>query len=422
MVCGGVSGMDIMLLLGLLLGLLVGLVVGGAVAWRVAAGRGSDDATHAAEVAGLETERDLLRERVVDLEATLSEDSQTSATLAPMREALTRMERTVSVLERDRQQQYGSLGSRLEEVTATTAALRDQTASLAGSLQSSNVRGAWGESQLRRLLEHAGMLGRVDFDEQVSAVTEHDAAVRPDCVVRLPGDKVLVIDSKAPLTRFLAAQGEGLDEVQRAAHLRGHAAALRGHVDTLAAKGYWTAFTRTPEMVVCFVPSDAVLAAALAHDPTLYDDALARRVVLTSPATLLALLRTVAFTWQQDALAANAARLLALGRELYSRIGTLASHTTRLGSQLTRSVEAYNALVGTLESRVIVTARRMHDLELATTEPPTLSVLESAPRPLTSAELLDALDEAQDPTARQVAGGTAEAHEGDSSRVGIDRA
>ncbi|WP_409483681.1 DNA recombination protein RmuC [Arsenicicoccus dermatophilus] len=373
----------------LLVGLLVGALLGALVTWLALRGSG---AAHTAQLAGLTAERDLWRERCVDLEASMGEDSQTAATLGPMREALARMERTVGTLERDRQQQYGALGARLEEVTATTTALRDQTASLAGSLQSSNVRGAWGEARLRRLLEHAGLLARCDFDEQVAAVTEHDAAVRPDAVVRLPGGKVLVVDAKAPLTKFLAAQGESLDETQRAAHLRGHAAALRGHVDTLAAKAYWTAFPVTPEMVVCFVPSDAVLAAALAHDPTLYDDALARRVVLASPATLLALLRTVAFTWQQDALATNATQLLALGKELYARIGTLAGHTTRLGAQLTRSMEAYNAMVGTLESRVLVTARRMHELDLVTTAPPTLDVVDQAPRPLTSAELLDALD------------------------------
>ncbi|WP_286957693.1 MULTISPECIES: DNA recombination protein RmuC [Arsenicicoccus] len=374
----------------LVIGLLVGIALGTLVTWLALRGSGVADRT---ALAGVTAERDLLRERCLDLETTVAEDSQTSATLGPMREALSRMERTVGTLERDRQQQYGALGSRLEEVSATTAALREQTASLAGSLQSSSVRGAWGEAQLRRLLEHAGLLARCDFDEQVSAVSEHDAAVRPDAVVRLPGGKVLVIDAKAPLTRFLAAQAEGLDETQRAAHLRAHAGALRGHVDTLAAKAYWTAFPTTPEMVVCFVPSDAVLAAGLAHDPTLYDDALARHVVLASPATLLALLRTVAFTWQQDALATNAAQLLALGKELYSRIGTLAGHTTRLGAQLSRSVEAYNAMVGTLESRVLVTARRMHELELVSTAPPTVDVVETAARPLTSAELLDALDE-----------------------------
>ena len=374
----------------LVIGLLVGIALGTLVTWLALRGSGVADRT---ALAGVTAERDLLRERCLDLETTVAEDSQTSATLGPMREALSRMERTVGTLERDRQQQYGALGSRLEEVSATTAALREQTASLAGSLQSSSVRGAWGEAQLRRLLEHAGLLARCDFDEQVSAVSEHDAAVRPDAVVRLPGGKVLVIDAKAPLTRFLAAQAEGLDETQRAAHLRAHAGALRGHVDTLAAKAYWTAFPTTPEMVVCFVPSDAVLAAGLAHDPTLYDDALARHVVLASPATLLALLRTVAFTWQQDALATNAAQLLALGKELYSRIGTLAGHTTRLGAQLSRSVQAYNAMVGTLESRVLVTARRMHELELVSTAPPTVDVVETAARPLTSAELLDALDE-----------------------------
>jgi DNA recombination protein RmuC len=163
-------------------------------------------------------------------------------------------------------------------------------------------------------------------------------------------------------------------------------------VDSLATKAYWSAFTNTPEMVVCFIPGDAILAAALAADPTLFDYAQARRVVLASPGTLLALLRTVAFTWQQDALTANAQLLLKLGSELYTRLGTLGSHATKMGSSLQRSVESYNALVGALESRVMVTARKMHDLGLAETPLTEVVPVESATRPLTATELIAVLD------------------------------
>lgn len=366
----------------LVVGLLVG-VVATAAALRPAA---------RAREAGLATERDLLRERVESLEAQVDEGHDAILALAPLREALTRVERQVVAIEKDRAQHFGALGARLEEVGETAAALRDQTASLAGALQSSNVRGQWGEAQLRRLLEHAGLLARCDFDEQVSALTTHGVAIRPDAVLRLPGGKSLVIDAKAPMTKFLAAQSDSLDATQRAALLRQHSGALRGHLDTLAAKSYWSAFTNAPEMVVAFVPSDAVLATALQHDPGLYDDALARKVVLASPSTLLALLRTVAFTWQQDSLAENAAQLLALGRELYQRLGTLGGHTTRLGAQLTRSVESYNALVGALESRVLVTARRMHELDLVGEALPLVEPSTASPRPLTASELLDAID------------------------------
>jgi DNA recombination protein RmuC len=246
--------------------------------------------------------------------------------------------------------------------------------------------------QLRRVLEHAGMLARCDFEEQVSAVSSHERGVRPDVVVRLPGDKCLVLDAKAPLTAFLGAQADGIEPAERSRLLAAHATSLRGHVDSLATKAYWSAFTNTPEMVVCFVPGDAILAAALAADPALFEYAQVRRVVLASPGTLLALLRTVAFTWQQDALTANAKVLLTLGSELYARLSTLGSHATRLGASLQRSVESYNSLVGALESRVMVTARKMHELGLAEKALTETKPVETAPRPLTATELIAALD------------------------------
>ena len=289
-------------------------------------------------------------------------------------------------------EQFSQVRVQLADVATTTSALRSQTASLVGSLNASTIRGNWGEVQLRRVLEHAGMLARCDFEEQVSAVSSHERGVRPDVVVRLPGDKCLVVDAKAPLTAFLGAQADGIEPAERSRLLAAHATSLRGHVDSLATKAYWSAFTNTPEMVVCFIPGDAILAAALAADPALFDYAQARRVVLASPGTLLALLRTVAFTWQQDALTANAQLLLTLGSELYSRLGTLGSHATRMGASLQKSVESYNALVGALESRVMVTARKMHEIGLAQTPLPETGPVETAPRPLTATELIAALD------------------------------
>ena len=275
-------------------------------------------------------------------------------------------------------------GERLAEVSASAAALRAETATLAGSLNASTVRGTWGEVQLRRVLEHAGMLRRCDLDEQVSATARHGREVRPDVVVRLPGGKVLVIDAKAPMTAFLGAQADGVDAAGRHTLLQAHAKALRGHVDSLAAKAYWSAFATTPEMVLCFVPGDAVLAAALAADPELYEYAQRSRVVLSSPATLLAVLRAVAFTWQQDALASNARELLSLGADLYERLGTLAGHVDGMGRALTRGVESYNALVGSLETRVLTTARRMHDLGVSSEALPTIPPLSLGARQLTA--------------------------------------
>ena len=365
---------------------LTGAIVGALVTWLVAR------VLFAGRSAALSIERDLLRERVIDLEATVSEDAQTATMLAPLRDALVRVERQVGTLERDRVEQFSQVSVQLADVTTSTNALRSQTASLVGSLNASTIRGNWGEVQLRRVLEHAGMLARCDFEEQVSAVSSHERGVRPDVVVRLPGGKCLVVDAKAPLTAFLGAQADDVDSAERVRLLAAHATSLRGHVDSLATKAYWSAFTNTPEMVVCFIPGDAILAAALAADPALFEYAQARRVVLASPGTLLALLRTVAFTWQQDALTANAQLLLKLGSELYSRLGTLGSHATRMGSSLQKSIESYNALVGALESRVMVTARKMHEIGLTNTTLPENGPIETGPRPLTATELIAALD------------------------------
>jgi DNA recombination protein RmuC len=368
------------LLLTLLAGVAVGAVVG--VLWSRAAST--------AAVASSRTEAALLRERVVDLEAAVADDAQTAAALAPLRDALGRVERQVGTLERDRTSQFAALETTIAQVRESTAALGRQTQSLAGSLNSSTVRGAWGEVQLRRVLEHAGLLARCDFDEQVCRVSRHDRQVRPDVVVRLPGDKYLVVDSKAPMAAFLSAQAEGMAPAERMGLLRDHAAALKSHVVSLAAKDYWSAFETSPEMVVCFVPSDAMLAAALAADPALHEDAMARRVVLVGPGSLLALLRTVAFTWQQDALTAHAQEVMRLGRDLYDRLGTLGTHTARMGSSLQRSVEAYNQMVGALESRVLVSARRMYEAGVVEAEIPTPRPIEAGPRVLTAMELIEA--------------------------------
>lgn len=347
---------------------------------RAAAARAERDVARA-EADGLRRELD------VTLDAR-EVDRQAAAELTPLRDSLERVERQVRTLERDRVEQFGQVGEHLAQVAQQTRALQQQTAALSGALSSSGTRGTWGEVQLRRVLEHAGMLERCDFEEQVSGTSRHDARVRPDVVVRLPGDKTLVIDSKAPLTAFLRAQGEDLspDEVTRL--LRDHASALRGHVDALAAKDYWSAFTASPELVICFVPSDAVLAAALRAEPDLYDRAQARRVVLASPATLLAVLRATALAWQQDALTSNAQELLRLGAELHQRLGTVGRHLGAMGTALRRSVETYNQLVGTLESRVLVTARRMQELGLVDQPLDPSEPVQVAPRPLTSPELL----------------------------------
>jgi len=365
--------------------LVVGIVLGALAAWLLFR------QSYAVRAASVATERDLLRQRVVDLEASLAEDLETASLLAPLRDALGRVERQVGVLERDRVEQFGAIRAVMGRVESEAQELGRQTQSLAGSLRSSSVRGSWGEVQLRRVLEASGMLARCDFEEQVRARGRHDREVRPDVVVRLPGDRSLVIDAKAPMAAFLDAQTEDLAEDERTELLRDHARALRQHVQTLAAKDYWAAFDSTPEMVVCFVPSDAMLAAALSADPGLHERAMTDRVVLVGPGALLALLRTVAFGWQQDALSASARELLALGQELYRRLATLGTHAAKMGRSLHATVESYNQFVGALESRVLVTARRMQELEVVSDDLPDLPPLQSGPRVLTAVELLEAV-------------------------------
>ena len=364
--------------------LALGMLAGAAAAALVAR------ALVATRVAGLVAQRDLLRERVTDLEAAAQQDRELAATLAPLAGTLARVEGQVRTLERDRVEQYSRLDEQLTAARGDSAALRAQTAALSGALRASSSRGSWGEVQLRRVVEHAGMLARVDFTAQAVGARPDGSGVRPDLVVHLPGGKHVVVDAKAPLAAFLeASEAGGADDGRRQAEAAAaHARAMRAHVDTLAAKEYWTAFDPAPEIVVCFVPGEAFLAAACATDPALLEYAMSRRVVLATPTTLLALLRTVALTWQSDALTGSARELFTVGRELYSRLSTLGSHTGRLGHSLQRAVEDYNALVGTLERRVLVTARRMRDLDVTDLDLPAVEGSDAVTRPLTAVELL----------------------------------
>jgi DNA recombination protein RmuC len=365
-----------------LVALLAGLALGAAAAWFLAT------TLAAARTAAVAAERDVLRERVLDLEASTEHDRELAATLAPLSATIGRVEGQVRVLERDRAEQYGRLGEQLEAVRVSGEALRAQTAALAGALRAPTARGAWGEVQLRRVVEHAGMLPRVDFTPQAVGTTPGGDGVRPDMVVHLPGGKHVVVDAKAPLAAFLEASEAATDGDRQARAATEHARALRSHVDALAAKEYWTAFDPSPELVICFVPGEAFLAAACSADPALLEHAMSRRVVLATPTTLLALLRTVALTWQSDALTGSARELLSLGRELYTRLGGLGATAGKLGRTLQRAVEDYNAMVGTLERRVLVTARRMRDLDLTDSDLAEPVPIIEGPRPLTAAELL----------------------------------
>ncbi|HEY0217081.1 MAG TPA: DNA recombination protein RmuC [Cellulomonas sp.] len=293
-----------------------------------------------------------------------------------------------------------ALGEQVRQMRQEATALRDQTARLATSLRSSQVRGRWGEVQLRRVVEAAGMIPHVDFVEQDQVRTD-DGLLRPDMVVRLAGGKNVVVDAKVAFLGFLEA-AEATDPVERDRRMAAHARHLRTHVDQLAAKRYWDQFAPAPEFVVMFVPAEAFLHAALDVDPGIVERAFEQNVVIATPMTLLALLRTVSYAWRQESLAANAQAVLDLGKELHGRIATMGGHLSRLGRTLDQAATAYNQSVASLESRVLVSARRFADLrvvdgELATpvTVDRRLTVL-SAPELVASEQErfvgLDALD------------------------------
>lgn len=368
---------------------LLGVLIGAVVTWLLVRSR------YAAEVAGARAESTLLRERVEDLAQAHDEDSDTARLVSALHESMVRVERQVHTLERDRGAQFSAVAGELAAVQAAACDLRDQTATLAGSLRSSTVRGQWGEVQLRRVLELAGLLSRCDFDTQVSGHNRHGVPVRPDVVVHLPGGKHVVVDAKAPLTHVLSAAHDGADRAEQEQLWAAHAKALRTHVATLAGKDYWSMLPDTPEFVICFVPSEAIVAHALAADGQLHEFALSQGVVLTSPASLLALLRTVAYTWQQEAVTESARELLSLGRELAERIGTLGKHADAMGRSLDRAVDAYNSMVGSLERRVLVTARRLTELGLSVDSPPEPPALATRPRSLSAVEF--APDDAPSP-------------------------
>ncbi|WP_100449009.1 DNA recombination protein RmuC [Glycomyces xiaoerkulensis] len=346
------------------------LAAGAAGGWF--AGRSRQAAQLAAAQARLEAAADNEQRleaklKTVAYEATDHSRQAVGEVLAPIADTLARYETRLGDVERARTDAYAQLRIQLSGVADISEALRDQTGRLLTALRSPQVRGRWGEVQLRRIVESAGMLEHCDFSQQQSGEVD-GRAVRPDLVVRLSGGRTVVVDAKAPLQSYLQAL-EAEDEADRDGALRAHAKHLRRHVETLAAKEYWRAFDDTPEMVVLFVPADAFLDGALRSDATLLEDAFGRGVVVASPATLMVLLRTVAHTWRQEALAEHAKEVHKLGRELHERLATVAGHFSKLGTSLESAVSSYNAAVASVESRLLVTARRFSELEVAADAP-----------------------------------------------------
>jgi len=341
----------------------------------------------AADFAAADAERRLLFNQNQALSQRQGSDASVLQALGPVSEKLNAVQRQVALLERDRVEQYGQLAEQLRDAKDADARLLATTRSLESALRSNSARGKWGEVQLRRVVEAAGMLAHVDFNEQVHLVTG-DGAHRPDMVVRLPGGKELVLDAKVPLSSYLQAHDAGTPAGATAnEHLARHAKAVKAHVDALAGKKYWERAQNSPELVICFVPVESILSAALMADPGLLDYAMARNVVLASPMSLLAILKAVAFSWRQDVLTENAKELFDLSAQLYTRLGAMGEAVSGVGASLKTSVDRYNKLVGTLEARVLPTARKLNALDPGTIAAP--AAVELSPRSLTAPEFGD---------------------------------
>jgi DNA recombination protein RmuC len=317
-------------------------------------------------------------------------DSRVHATaqvVAPVRESLERLNDRLAGLERAGSSWQAQLKQQVESVHVTGEELRRETRALAEALRRPQVRGHWGEMQLRRSLELAGLTARCTFEEQVSIGTD-DGLLRPDVVISLAGGKHVVVDAKVSLDAFLDAT-HARDAAAREEALARHARQVRQHVDRLAAKAYWQQFESTPEFVVMFLPAEALFAQALDTDPGLLEYAAARQVVPATPTTIIAMLKTVAYAWSQETVAESVREVQRLGRELYDRLGKVAAHVDALGRSLTSSVASYNRAVGSLETRVLVTARKMRDLQAVRAELDGPRPVAETVRPLTAPELVD---------------------------------
>src|SRR4051794_7191508 len=301
--------------------------------------------------------------------------------VAPVRESLTKVDVQIQQMEVARGHAYGDLKAQVQSLIATQKELQSETGNLVRALRTPNVRGRWGEIQLRRVVEIAGMLPYCDFSEQ-ETITGETGRLRPDLVVKLPGGKHVVVDAKTPLQAFLDAF-ETTDEEARRTCLANHARQVRDHINTLSRKKYWEQFESTPEFVVMFLPGETFFSAALEQDTGLIEHGVLSRVIPASPTTLIALLKAINYGWNQEKLARNAQEISALGKELHERLRKLATHITGVGTNLDRAVEAYNQAVGSLETRVLVSARKFAELGASVAEDiPEMEPIEKTARTL----------------------------------------
>lgn len=381
--------------------LVLGLLIGALIGYRVARRKGGGG--EAAKIAALLATEAELRAQLQRADEKSREQAQKQEQenrvlleLAPVRQQLEQMQSTVQKLERERLEQFSTISEQLKSAIEIDENLRKQTQALSQALTSNSLRGVWGETQLRKLVELAGLIKHADFSEQATINTA-DKSGRADMVINLPGNKTLAIDSKVPFDKYQEASAISelalaQEQERRKRLLAEHVKAVKSHIDELANRAYWEGLDSSPDFVICFVPTESLLSSALELEPSLLEYAFRKNVALASPVSLFSVLKTINFIWRQNADETQVRSMLKLGRELYERVGKVAELAADLGSKITSTVKSYNSFVSSLESRMLVTARKLNDLDenqlgVETLETP--KQIESSPSALTAKELAE---------------------------------
>ena len=382
----------------LIIGIVLGAVFGYTLGKKKAPAQNVDGASR---IASLEATEIALREQIRKADEQIQgqqikadQENKILVQLAPVKQQLDQMQTVVAQLEKERSSQFASITEQLRNAVETDENLRKQTQQLAQALSSNSLRGVWGEAQLRKLVELAGLIKHADFSEQATVSTEGGSG-RADMVINLPGGKSLAIDSKVPFNSYQEASaiselatGEELNRRKRL--IEEHVKAVRKHIDDLGTKAYWTGLATSPDFVVCFVPSESLLSAALEADPAILEYAFKKNVALASPVSLFSVLKTINYIWRQNADESQVRAMIKLGKELYERVGKVAQVADKLGRSINATVKDYNAFVSSLESRMLVTARKLNDLdenELGVEELNSPKVLEESASSITAKEL-----------------------------------